>query len=597
MIRQTFFLSPKFNKKSIFHSPTNKYQEFVNAYVYSIMVKNGNGTPNRADICSEVAKEWNKIKIKSRPEIDDMIRNYLATSHNLCNMQTIRPLPSAPRKDSHPPLPTLPAIRSADPILEISVNASAQRKAVNEIKIAKKKISEFEQIYNISTDYQFRHDTYLKIGSHRAEIGSNRKRIIKLKRNADYAQKCKEKKKKNTSRRPDVAGVSRTETRDHPDGHYCLASTKYARQFATAFADNSVVISQDDKAKIGLGVPAVGQIFHSLQSVNEPVSVADHDFPLGNAQKLVLSVYFITKLNESNDELRTGQLAIFVRRQWSLGTFSLTHMQDLESLVLDPQYDDVLKTGQSKYNPVERDMATLSGKLAGITLPIDHFGLHLNTQGKVIVPELALRNFRYAGETLCDIWRRDLIFGKKVDAQYVEELSNPFENLEFEDTDKEKAEEQKQQKRKQEKGDDSPECFVPCCCGPPRAKEAMDFLFLNNGFLPPVTKAKDGHFTNAIHLLEYFDLMKIPGYDFHCPSLDQTAYSRLCYSACNKYFPTLTYLMNHKKTLHPVSRGRPKGKSREQNSRVLDNFSLLPSQQKQPLFDETYLRDCMSDKE
>uniref|UniRef100_U9UIM9 Uncharacterized protein n=1 Tax=Rhizophagus irregularis (strain DAOM 181602 / DAOM 197198 / MUCL 43194) TaxID=747089 RepID=U9UIM9_RHIID len=339
-----------------------------------------------------------------------------------------------------------------------------------------------------------------------------------------------------------VAGVSRTETRDHPDGHYCLASTKYARQFATAFADNSVVISQDDKAKIGFGVPAVGRTFHSLQSVNEPVSVADHDFPLENAQKLVLSVYLITKPNESNDKLRTGQLAIFVRCQWSLGTSSLTHMQDLESLVLDPQYDDVLKTSgeirpiwvllfdldyltvrthaleQSKYNPVERGMATLSGKLAGITLPIDHFGSHLNTQGKVIVPELALRNFRYAGETLCDIWRRDLIFGKKVDARYVEELSNPFENLEFEGTDKEKAEEQKQQKRKQEKGDDSPECFMLWSWIENHC--SMDFLFSNNGFLPPVTKAKDGHFTNAIHLLEYFDLMKIPGYDFHCLSLD-----------------------------------------------------------------------------
>ncbi|GET58415.1 hypothetical protein GLOIN_2v1766467 [Rhizophagus irregularis DAOM 181602=DAOM 197198] len=541
MSHQTFFLSPKFNKKSIFHSPTNKSQEFVNAYVYSIMVKNGNGIPNRADICSEAAKE---------------------------------PLPSAPREDSHPPLPTLPAIRSADPILEISVNASAQRKVVNEIKIAEKKISEFEQIYNISTDYQFRHDTYLKIGSHQAEIESNRKRIIKLKRNADYAQKCKEKKRKilhedqmvilydkpgrppflfehpnlhdhihdliefgaaDKKRRKEVikpqikahhhpawvsvAGVSHTETRDHSDGHYCLASTKYARQFATAFADNSVVISQDDKVKIGLGVPAVG-----------------------NAQKLVLSVYLITKPNESNDELQTEQLAIFVRHQWSLGTSSLTHMQDLESLVLDPQYDDVLKTGgeirpiwvllvdeRPDENPrhlknikiycqlFQKGMATLSGKLADIILPIDHFGSHLNTQ---------------------------------VNARYVEELSNPFENLEFE-------------------GDDSPECFVPwswienhcnlcqysldikhctntSCCGPPRAKEAMDFLFSNNGFLPPVTKAKDGHFTNAIHLLEYFDLMKIP---------------------------------------------------EEQNLRVLDDFSLLPSQQKQPLFDETYLRDCMSDKE
>ena len=50
-------------------------------------------------------------------------------------------------------------------------------------------------------------------------------------------------------------------------------------------------------------------------------------------------------------------------------------------------------SGQSKYNPVEREMATLSGKLAGVTLPIDHFGSHLNLQGKVIDPEIALQNF------------------------------------------------------------------------------------------------------------------------------------------------------------------------------------------------------------
>ena len=171
-------------------------------------------------------------------------------------------------------------------------------------------------------------------------------------------------------------------------------------------------------------------------------------------------------------------------------------MQDLKSLTLDPQYDDVLKADeeirpiwillvdggpdenprhlkniktysqlfrkfnldyltirthaprQSKYNPIERDMATLSEKLAGITLPIDHFRTHLNTQGKVINPKLALQNFRYAGEALCDIWHRDLIFERSVNAQYVEELANPFENLQFEGTDKEKAEARKQQKKK-----------------------------------------------------------------------------------------------------------------------------------------------------
>jgi len=48
-------------------------------------------------------------------------------------------------------------------------------------------------------------------------------------------------------------------------------------------------------------------------------------------------------------------------------------------------------------------MATLSSKLAGITLPIDDFGTHLNTQGKVINPELATQNFRHLGEALCEI--------------------------------------------------------------------------------------------------------------------------------------------------------------------------------------------------
>jgi hypothetical protein len=272
-------------------------------------------------------------------------------------------------------------------------------------------------------------------------------------------------------------------------------------------------------------------------------------------------------------------------------------------------------------------MATLSGKLAGVTLPINHFGVHLNTQGKVINPELALQNFKYAGEALCDIWNRDLIFGKRVNAKYIEEFKNPFENLQFEGTDKEKAEELKRQekRKKQEKEGttDLTECFVPwswieghcnlcqysldikrCtninCCGPPRAKEAMEFLQVNDGFLPPITKSKDGHYTNPVHLLEYYDRLKVPGYDSHCPSLDRTTYSRLCCSECNKYFPTLTYLTNHKRTMH--SRGRSKGKSKsqnEQNSLTIDDFSLLPSQQGEKilLLNERSLREYVSDNE
>ncbi|EXX67712.1 hypothetical protein RirG_111930 [Rhizophagus irregularis DAOM 197198w] len=508
------------------------------------MVKTGNGDPNRAELYESATKEWNNIKRKDKPEIDDIIRGYLATPYNLCDIQTVRSKSSGSREES---LLNLFTFHTVDPVQEISVNASAQKKAANEIQIAEKKLTE-----------------------------SNKERIIKLKKNASYSQKCREKKRKILNENQEViqydkpgrpsllfehpnlhdhihdsiefgaadekrqrevvkvqiiknlrktleenyhiymakttlnnyllpqqsnsiaarahhhpawvavAGVSRTKIRDHPDGHYCLASVKSARQFATVFADKAVIISQDDKAKIGLGVPAVGQTFRTLQSVHEPVGVADHDFSLGS--------------------------------------------------------------------------------------------------------------------------------GQNVDAQYVEELTNPFENLEFEGTVKEKEEERKQQKKKQENENDIPECFVPwswienhcnlcqysldikrctnaSCCGPSRAKEATELLLLNNGFLPPITKAKDRHFTNSIYLLEYYDLLKIPGYDSYCPSLDQTTYSRLCCSVCNKYFPTLAYLTKHKKAMHPASRGRPKGKSKN-NSNSLDDSSLLTSQQ-----NEMCLREYMSDNE
>ena len=95
-----------------------------------------------------------------------------------------------------------------------------------------------------------------------------------------------------------VAGVLCTDTKEYFDRYYCLASVKYAKQFAFIFADMFIIISQDDKVKISLGVPAVGQIFCFLQSINKPVSITDHDFPIGSRQKLISLVYLIMKLDE-----------------------------------------------------------------------------------------------------------------------------------------------------------------------------------------------------------------------------------------------------------------------------------------------------------
>ncbi|CAG8845943.1 7501_t:CDS:2, partial [Gigaspora margarita] len=117
----------------------------------------------------------------------------------------------------------------------------------------------------------------------------------------------------------------------HVDEHYCLALVKMTREFAATFANYSLIISQDDKAKVSLGILAISRTFRCIQTFNEPITISDYDFPSGSKQKLIPSVYLIINLKDTN------------------------------------------KTLYQAYNPVEQSMYTFSEKLSGIELPIDEF--------------------------------------------------------------------------------------------------------------------------------------------------------------------------------------------------------------------------------
>ena len=73
----------------------------------------------------------------------------------------------------------------------------------------------------------------------------------------------------------------------------------------------------------------------------------------------------------------------------------------------------------SAYNQVER-MAPLSEALAGLLLPYDTFGNHLDSQGRTIEVELEKRNFKKAGKVLGEVWNELLINKFPVVCQYLE---------------------------------------------------------------------------------------------------------------------------------------------------------------------------------
>lgn len=76
--------------------------------------------------------------------------------------------------------------------------------------------------------------------------------------------------------------------------------------------------------------------------------------------------------------------------------------------------------GRSAYNPVERRLAPLGHATAGVILEHGHYGSHLNDQGQTIDKDLEKRNFKFAGETLSEIWSSILIDGHPVFSKFVE---------------------------------------------------------------------------------------------------------------------------------------------------------------------------------
>ncbi|GES95215.1 uncharacterized protein LOC106141435 [Rhizophagus clarus] len=368
------------------------------------------------------------------------------------------------------------------------------------------------------------------------------------------------------------AAVRRDEMNRHVDEHYCLASVKGVKSFAMAFPQDVLIISQDDKAKVPFGMAAVERTFKIIQTTNEPVSVPDHDFFKAAKHKLVLSVYLLINPSDMNDSLHSGKVRIFIRPEYFLSTSCKTHMVDLMSITKEENFcefthnGDSVKPfwclltdggpdenprflanitkylllfkkldldyltvrthapGQSAYNPVERNMASLSGKLAGIELNAFTYGNHLESS-----------------------W--DNINGHPVITTYVED-HDQADFLDIEEGSWDWIDRHAQICRYSL---DIRKCKDRNCCAQPHTPEIHNLLSANNGFLPPVIRGYDGHFLNLIHTLEYFG-EKLPGYDEHCPSITSDLYHSLTCRKCFRYFPSKVFLKQHTKTIHSGER-------------------------------------------
>ncbi|CAF3698963.1 unnamed protein product [Rotaria sordida] len=255
----------------------------------------------------------------------------------------------------------------------------------------------------------------------------------------------------------------------HEDGHFATATIRYMKDLASIFGNDCVFyLSQDDKCKVPLGLPAARIQAPMLMHLDYRIRLPDHDWTVAPRHQLTPSVYAACLLSEDGDLGYSGPTYIAIRSAKHDLSSAESHAIDFDRLICLKEFEKVARDetgqvkpiiivtvdggpdenprfpktlvssirkfkkydldalfilthapGQSAYNIVERRMAPLSHDLAGLILPHDHFGSHLNDSGVTINVDLEKLNFRKAGQILAETWNQSVIDGFPCVAEYI----------------------------------------------------------------------------------------------------------------------------------------------------------------------------------
>lgn len=255
------------------------------------------------------------------------------------------------------------------------------------------------------------------------------------------------------------------------EGKFARATHESLLQLFSWLGPHEVAcISQDDKAKVPIGLPAANKQSTVVMNMEYQIRLPDHDFVIAAGHKLTPSVIAGLVISEGkldNAVGYSGPTYIGIRSGKHDSSIAATHAADLYHLYQNvesfhdllfqanglvkpilvifvdggpdenPRYRETINVacanfrhlqlalyistqapGRSACNPVERRMAPLSRFLSGITLPYDIFGSHLNTQGVTIDSDLKKENFKQAGQVLSEIWSEAVIDSYPVLAEW-----------------------------------------------------------------------------------------------------------------------------------------------------------------------------------
>lgn len=368
-------------------------------------------------------------------------------------------------------------------------------------------------------------------------------------------------------------------------------------QVSEIFGPGAVLfLSNDDKARVPLGLSAANLQAPLLMHLSYKVTLPDHDFVVGQRHKLIPSVYSVCNIKEDGQVSYSGDTFIRIRSGKHDSSNAFTHAHDVRDLFTSgsvvkkpilmietdgaqdeaPRYPKTLATsvslfklleldvllhgvnaaGLSAFNPCERRMAPLSHDLAGVVLPHDTYGSHLDKQGKTVNEELEKKNFHSAAEALALVWSDTVIDGHAVDAKAVA-IGQAFEPP---TPDAQWVSRHVQQSRYALQ---VVKCVDANCCAPFQTNwlavlpsrfipPPMVFRFSRAGMVsvePSEVFKTPKHFQFAPLLKRIILRAEVDGahlpFDTYCPSMVAKLDDGIC-PACQHYWPSAAAMKRHK---------------------------------------------------
>ncbi len=124
-----------------------------------------------------------------------------------------------------------------------------------------------------------------------------------------------------------------TQRKGHPDGHFAMATVKMAKDLANLFSEHSFFLSQDDKARVPIGLPILKKQTALLMHLEYKVTLPDHDFPIGENHKLIPSVYAACLHDKDGTIGYSGPTHVAIRSAKHNHSSAESHIADFNHLL------------------------------------------------------------------------------------------------------------------------------------------------------------------------------------------------------------------------------------------------------------------------